>query len=284
MDSIAALKKLKPLSPLPTALSADGRLKHPVRCLMCDIYGTLLISGSGDIGSTEANRQKLENLRTLLFEYAQPIEPEMLLEQLKDAIAREHARAIANGIDFPEVRIENIWEKLLFGGNRTGARSFAMEFEILMNPVWPMPGLAELLDVCRRGSIRVGIVSNAQFYTPVILKYFMGCNLQSAGFQPGLMFFSFKHGFAKPSRHLFLAAASRLHGLGISPRQVAYIGNDMYNDILPAHLSGFQTILFAGDGRSLRLRKDISQCAGIEPGRIITRLEELTQELGAYGQ
>ena len=284
MDSIAALKKLKPLSPLPTALSADGRLKHPVRCLMCDIYGTLLISDSGDIGSTEANRQKLENLRALLFEYAQPIEPEMLLVQFKDAIAREHARAIANGIDFPEVRIENIWEKLLFDGNRTRARSFAMEFEILMNPVWPMPGLAELLDVCRRSSIRVGIVSNAQFYTPVILKYFMGCNLQSAGFHPGLTFFSFKHGFAKPSRHLFLAAASRLHGLGVSPWQTAYIGNDMCNDIVPAHLSGFQTILFAGDNRSLRLRKDIPQCAGIKPGRIITRLEELTQELGAYGQ
>ena len=284
MDSIAALKKLKPLSPLPTALSADGRLMHPVRCLMCDIYGTLLISDSGDIGSAEASRRKLEKLRTLLFEYGQPIEPELLLARFKDAIDREHARAIANGIDFPEVRIENIWGKLLFGGNRTRARSFAMEFEILMNPVWPMPGLAELLDACRRGSIKVGIVSNAQFYTPVIIKYFMGCSLESAGFHPGLIFFSFKHGVAKPSRHLFLVAASRLRGLGITPRQTAYIGNDMRNDIVPAHLSGFQTILFAGDNRSLRLRKDISQCDGIEPGRIITHLEELTQELRGYGQ
>ena len=41
---------LKPLAPLPAGVEPRGRLNAPLKSVLFDIYGTLLISGSGDIG------------------------------------------------------------------------------------------------------------------------------------------------------------------------------------------------------------------------------------------
>jgi putative hydrolase of the HAD superfamily len=49
----------------------------------------------------------------------------------------------------------------------------------------------------------------------------------------------------------------------------------MRNDILPAHRAGFQSILFAGDQRSLRLRQDDPSCRSIRPDAVITDLFQL---------
>ena len=282
MDAYPVLKTLRPLAPLPTEISPGGHLQLPLRCLLCDVYGTLLISASGDIGMANKNRQVTETLGALLSKYGQRIHPEALLDRFHSAIVNEHTRKKAQGVDYPEVKVERIWEEILFAGDSVQARSFSMEFEILMNPVWPMPGLSELLQAGRRSSILIGIVSNAQFYTSIILEWLIGKDLQSAGFDSSLMFLSYKHGTAKPSGYLFQLAAKRLHALGINPCQTAYMGNDMRNDIAPAHAAGFQTILFAGDKRSLRMRKRTPQCADINPNLVITHLNQLTRCLGRH--
>jgi len=64
--------------------------------------------------------------------------------------------------------------------------------------------------------------------------------------------------------------------MGIMPGNVLYVGNDMLNDIYTAHNSGFQTCLFAGDRRSLRLRTDRPECASLKPDAIIKELNQLT--------
>ena len=61
--------------------------------------------------------------------------------------------------------------------------------------------------------------------------------------------------------------------------QTAFIGNDMRNDIAPARQSGFQTILFAGDARSLRMRSDDTICREIEPDLQVTHLTQLVSQL-----
>ena len=42
-------KHTKPLKPLSSGSKIQGRLKKPVRAVLFDIYGTLFISGSGDL-------------------------------------------------------------------------------------------------------------------------------------------------------------------------------------------------------------------------------------------
>jgi putative hydrolase of the HAD superfamily len=53
------------------------------------------------------------------------------------------------------------------------------------------------------------------------------------------------------------------------------VGNDMLNDIYPAKKLGFQTALFAGDARSLRLRTDDPRCRNLSADLILTDLEQL---------
>ena len=41
--------QVRPLQVQPTGASPKGRLTPPLRAILFDVYGTLLISGSGDI-------------------------------------------------------------------------------------------------------------------------------------------------------------------------------------------------------------------------------------------
>ncbi len=270
---------LHPLAPMPTPMKPGGRLRLPVRCLLCDLYGTLFISGSGDIGTAPDASKQTARIDGLLARYAQTLTAQELLKQLHQTIKNQHAQAQARGIQHPEVNIESIWQQLLPIKDAERIRSFAIEFEMIINPVWPMPGMEALLAHCRNKGVCLGIVSNAQFYTPMLFPLFLGQEPADLGFEPELTFYSFNHGCAKPSPRLFELVRRALDQMGIASSAAAYLGNDMRNDIVPAQTAGFQTILFAGDARSLRLRKDDPKCRAVAPDMVVTRLDQLASYL-----
>jgi putative hydrolase of the HAD superfamily len=123
--------------------------------------------------------------------------------------------------------------------------------------------------------LAVGIVSNAQFYTPLVLEHLLKRDLKSLGISPEMQVYSYRLGHAKPSPMLFDAARRSLATLDISPRQTLYVGNDMLNDVWAARQAGLQTALFAGDARSLRRRSDDPRCRDLEPDLVITDLGQL---------
>ncbi len=244
---------IAPLSPVCTQVQPRGRLELPVACLLCDIYGTLFVRGCGDVGIDRQDDKSMDQIAALLQRYGIDERPKQLMKRLHDAIGKKHDTARQGGADFPEVVIENLWEQLLPGKGDLEIRRFAIEYEMVVNPVWPMPRMRQLLSFCRRNKIILGIVSNAQFFTPYLFDWFVGHPADQLGFMPELVFYSFRHGVAKPSPALFNMAVQRLREMGISPARTAYLGNDLTKDILPARREGFQTVLFAGDARSLRL-------------------------------
>lgn len=275
MDSAFFKPLISPIKPLPTGLSPAGELRSQVRCLLCDIYGTLFISGSGDISIARRKEKQLEDIDALLARYHLDISPTALIESLYEAIQAEHRQAKMEGVDHPEVQIDKVWSDILPLNAPATVRSFAVEFEMTMNPVWPMPGLDTLIHACRKSGVRLGIISNAQFYTPYLFEWFLGQDFQTLGFDPQLTYFSYKYGRAKPSRFLFQLAVEKLENMEFSKNQVAYIGNDRRNDVAPAQDVGFQTILFAGDARSLRMRNDDPTCNHVHPDWRITHLDQL---------
>ncbi len=272
-------KYLHPLKPINTGASPAGKLERPATGVLFDIYGTLFVSGSGDIGAAEAGGQRADLIRDLLVRYGRPEDPAALFERLKKHVMQEHRRMKVRGVDFPEIRIERTWMDLLGFADLQQARRFAVEYECIVNPVYPMPHLSKLLELCRRRGITMGIVSNAQFYTPYLFHWFLGACLGRLGIDPRLTFFSFRHGVAKPSRRLFEMAAARLAERGLSPGRVVYLGNDMRNDVLPAADTGFATALFAGDRRSLRLREEDPACRDRPPDLVVTDLLQLAAHL-----
>jgi len=270
---------LPPLSPIPTQLRPKGFVHAELACILFDIYGTLFISGSGDIGTAKQHTQNYGKLETLLADYGLDEQPQCILDKLFQAIEKEHQKLKKTGIDYPEVDIVRIWQHALDIDSIQTASDFALEFEVITNPVYPMPHLAELLSACRDRGIHMGIISNAQFYTPLLFKWFLNSNLPNLGFDPELVFLSYQHGCAKPSSVLFQRAVDQLDQMGIETSSVLFLGNDMLNDILPANLAGFRTAFFAGDARSLRLRKDDPRCEDLAADLVITDLIQLVELL-----
>jgi putative hydrolase of the HAD superfamily len=172
-----------------------------------------------------------------------------------------------------------VWKQVLELSDLGPARRFALEFEMIVNPVYPMPHLIPMLEACRERQLSLGLVSNAQFYTPMLFECFLGADLTSLGFRSDLIFLSYRFGCAKPSLKLFEFARTRLDRMGIAPRSVLYVGNDMLNDIYPATQAGFATALFAGDARSLRLRSEDPRCRTLSPDLIVTDLLQLCNHL-----
>jgi putative hydrolase of the HAD superfamily len=104
--------------------------------------------------------------------------------------------------------------------------------------------------------MRLGILSNAQFYTPIDLTLYLrdqtGNEIDDMGelFDPELIFYSFEYAMAKPSRLLFRKLFDALYELQVLPSQTVFVGNDLAADIRPAGEAGMKTALFTGDDQS----------------------------------
>jgi putative hydrolase of the HAD superfamily len=270
---------LSPMLPVPTSLAPGGGLVGKIQCIFFDIYGTLFISGSGDISAAKKSSPRSQQLEHLTHKYDVGKTPQALVADLYDAIETRHRELRDNGIDYPEVKIDEIWQQVLAIDDIRRVRKFAIEYELIVNPVYPMPNLEALLKACRQQHLAMGIISNAQFFTPLLFEWFLNARMEQLGFDSELIFLSYQLGYAKPSTALFKMAASAINAKGFDTTAALFVGNDMLNDIYPAHRFGFQTALFAGDARSLRLRRDESRCTDLTADLILTDLGQLIDHI-----
>lgn len=263
-------KNSKEMFPIETGIKEKGRIDERIKSVLFDVYGTLFVSGSGDISISEKEAHERELARVLL-KYGIEMDPHIAYSSYINCIKMEHERLKFRGIDYPEVKIDMIWKNVLNIGIFK-ARKVAIEYETMVNPVWPMPGAYELLSQLKMKGVELGIISNAQFYTPVMFEALMGIPIYKLGFNNKLVFFSYRYSTSKPSLNMFKLACENLRKIGLKPENTIYVGNDILNDIKPAIEVGFKSVLFAGDKRSLRLREDDSRCFDITPDIIVTSL------------
>ena len=283
---------LKPLSPIPTGYPLKLVKLRNIRVVVFDTYGTLLVSAAGGAGvnaaknNSEAFRLALKDAG-LKSEFSHSTDHGTVFEE---EISASHQKSRYQGVDHPEVEIVEIWRRIL---NRLQDRKpdktrfshqqlrlLALSYECRVNPVWPMPNLVKTLtDLSRRG-FRLGIISNAQFYTELLLNELTGSKIQHLGFDPDLCLWSYLQGKAKPSLDLFHLLNHKLEEkYSIQPHQILYVGNDMLKDIWPAFTIGWRTALFSGDRRSFRLRHEDKHCRNVEPDLVIDDLALLNEQL-----
>ncbi len=282
------LKRLsRPLSPIPTSEQPQLPLLEGVRAVLFDVYGTLFISESGEVGTLRQAACE-SALSAALAAVHLPVRfpPEEGLSLVYQRIEQLHADARREGTEYPEVDIVEVWQfvvaELAAAGKipvemarQADPRRLAVEYEARANPVWPMPGLSDCLRQLRSRRFAMGIVSNAQFYTRELFPALLGHRAEAWGFDPALQFYSYEHGLAKPGTEMFRMAAETLSQRGIKPPEVLCVGNDMLNDMLPAVQVGFRGALFAGDARSLRRRPGDPRLNGITPEVVLTELSDL---------
>lgn len=268
---------LKVLEPQPTGETTNLPDLSHIKLAYFDIYGTLLVSGVGDIGLTldKSPATVLQKLWSDCF----PGSPLPSLD-LFETIRKLQVKAINNGADVPEIDIREAWHLLFESANQTVSEEFreqfAIAFECRINPVWEMPGAFRVLKHLKASKVILGIISNAQFYTPLLMEHCFQQSLDSLGFDPEFSFWSYEHLRGKPSRQLFNAAHQKALDQGIQPIEILMIGNDQRNDIMVPLELGWTTILFAGDKRSLRWRKDDPECAKIRPQGILAHWSDWT--------
>jgi putative hydrolase of the HAD superfamily len=289
------LDGLTGIKPIPTGqvpkLSADNSIK----AVVFDIYGTLLVSSSGDVDQAEMNTRNLaialEASKIDVVEKNNALEH--ILHDFEYTIEICHQEAKRNDIPYPEIDILSIWEIVLLHARRKKLVAFngdanimrmTVVFEFLSNKVYPMPGMKYIIEKLSNKGFPLGIVSNAQFYTPVIMNYFLnsqvGLEEYIGHFDPDLTVFSYQQGRGKPDTILFEELVPILHKkYGLQPNEVLFVGNDMLKDIYASSRIGFKTALFAGDQRSLRLRADDDRIKELNPDYVLTELKQLEEIL-----
>lgn len=276
----------QPLEPVPTGTSPVLRFLPGIRAVLFDIYGTLFISASGDVGTAirQGQAQAFEEALRATGITAK-IDGQSGANCLLDEIQAEHKRLGLQSVEFPEVEIVEIWRKTLKSLCEQGRlpaeacsvdlRQLAVEYEVRANPVWPTPDARECLARLRKEGVILGLVSNAQFFTIELFPALFCEPAEELGFDRQLQYFSYQYAQAKPGEFLYRRAAEELKQRGMETSEALFVGNDLLNDVLPAKRVGFRTALFAGDARSLRLRKDDPRVQDVAPDLIVTDLVSL---------
>jgi putative hydrolase of the HAD superfamily len=256
------------------------------------VYGTLFVSASGDITGSSAEVRRRAMAETLEV-MGIPVSRNKARDAaaiLVDSITGAHNRLKAQGIQYPEVDIRSIVSEMLeqlhvrgAGGrppNRELCETLAVEYECRSNPTWPMPGLIQTLEELGKRQISLGIVSNAQFFTPLLFPAHLDASVEELGFDLELCVWSYRLLEAKPSPNLFRRALEALERRGIKAQRVLYVGNDRVNDVGPAAGTGMRTALFAGDNRSFRPRQADLRLHGVKEDVLLTDLRQLPELLG----
>jgi putative hydrolase of the HAD superfamily len=125
------------------------------------------------------------------------------------------------------------------------------------------PEVKTVLDALRT-RFRLAVVSDGQSCWAVPEMRALGVE---SYFDPIIV--SSNYGFRKPDGRLFEMALSRL---GLAPKQVVFVGNDMYRDIFGAVRLGIKTVYFSSS-------QGTKEMEGVEPDYIIHQFAELRQAI-----
>ncbi|WP_168563939.1 HAD family hydrolase [Crateriforma spongiae] len=299
----AVVQHQVPMDPLPTSVRPSLKPLRSIRAVIFDVYGTLLISGSGEVGaavdpptvddpaSDAGVGERLDPVRRAIGAVCGVDVPVVSKQGLIETIVHENDAHRGAERPNPEVEILDIWDKFL---NRQEIRSLcgvshwdarvvsevAARYESIANPTWPMPSAAKVITELRNRDFRLGIVSNAQVFTIDLVQALSDAALADGPFDLDLCVFSNRFRQSKPGPRLFDVLVRAMEKAGIAPEQAVYVGNDMLNDVWAAGNAGLKTAWYAGDRRSLRDRANDPRCRDKIPDLVVTELTQLLDCLG----
>ena len=237
------------LDSIPSSVSLNIP-SNTIQMIVFDIYGTLLHTRMGEIGILEKNPDMLLDIPELHLQ----LDIQKTQKDIQKLILEQHTilRTKYN-IHYPEINIINIWKTYSHNNplfpktlNTEEAMICALRHEILINPVWAMPQAFHTLIQLQKQGYALGIISNAQFYTPLILEIIYP-KWNTLEFETSI--WSYQHHISKPSStlyHRFLQKSK------YEAKSILYIGNDKNKDIVPAKKVGMNPLLYAGDASSFR--------------------------------
>lgn len=281
-----ALKNSEPkttISTNPITYPARVEVLKGVRAVIFDIYGTLIHYWNDRFSHPDDKQAFLQtvfrktadrfNFTDILIKIDPEKAPEETLANFYHGlILMKHEELQKRGKNYPEVEIEQIWNVILsilinngydFDTNAIGTReetarciAYFYNYHALERGFFE--GVVDALATLKKQGMKLGIVSNAQFYTPLDLSFFI--REQSDMFvdylelfDSDLIFFSFEYSVAKPNPLLFRKLYDALYEIEVLPENTVFVGNDLIQDVKAAQEAGMKTALFTGHQGSLFL-------------------------------
>ena len=121
------LENLEPLHPQTTGfeprLNKKGTDNQKIKAVIFDIYGTLLISSSGDVDQAYLSAQNMEKaLRAGGYQLIKnPLDAaEFIIHLLPEKIKTNHAELKQKGHSYPEIDIFSVWNSMLEDAQHKG--------------------------------------------------------------------------------------------------------------------------------------------------------------------
>ena len=271
-----------------------------------DIYGTLVDYWSSRFADSDEKQKYLLTVFRKTADYfgftetLQKIDPDKSPEETLSnfyhgLILMKHEELQSRGKNFPEVQIEQIWNVILsilgnngyifdtdtYQSNEEGAKCIAYYYNFFALDRGFFEGVVDALIALKKSGIKLGIVSNAQFYTPIDLSLFVREQSEQLVdylelFDADLCFFSYDYSVAKPNPLLFTKLLDALKELEILPENTVFVGNDLVQDIAAAQELGMKTALFTGNEGSLFLHDKSGE---VTPDIVFSSFNELPQKL-----
>lgn len=283
---------------------------HDIKVVVFDIYGTLVNYWRSGFSDKERKQKVLLTAfkKTSDFfgftEYLVEMNPNDIPENTlcdfyHGLIALNHEKSLKKGITFPEVRIEEVWEVVIMmlarhgynvskpdlGNKKDLAKCVAFYYNFHSLARGFYNGVVDALCTLKKNNIKLGIVSNAQFYTPIDLTLFIRDQSNNTLydylelFDNDLIFLSYEYGVAKPNQTLFRKLYDALYEYRILPNQTLFVGNDLLLDIQPAADAGMLTSFFTGDDKCAFIH---DQSGKIIPDIVFNSWEELPDKVSFY--
>ncbi|MCP4711652.1 MAG: HAD hydrolase-like protein [Planctomycetes bacterium] len=277
-----------------------------IRAVLWDVYGTIFGVEVGDLERSCLVKEPIEaaaaatihefSLGESLGElYGNMPAAIALASGYLELIGESHRRSKGEGVEYPEVVIEEIWRMILLDCHKVGYRQ--VESEVVLDTAYRMAyffdaslqrnflyeGVEKVLSDLKEAGIKQGVISNAQFYTPIQMRRLLRKQLDREDleldefFDEPLMLFSYELGFSKPNPGAFIRAIDILGRQGIRAEEILYVGNDMLNDVWGAMQHGMKTVLFAVDRAQTVWRREDARCRDLSADGEVYRAEQIIE-------
>jgi FMN phosphatase YigB (HAD superfamily) len=304
-DTLSTRDLVWPSPPPAVPVKAKPHLQRlsDVRLVACNIYGTLLAIGTGNLVFEHPTKLVMDiALDKTVKEFKmwqsmsrKPGQPSEYMGELYKKALDDLRLAASPGEKFPEISAEKIWDNIVkklqkkeykydvatLGAMPELLQKIAYFFHASLQGTAAYSGLTETLEDLSSRGLKLGLLADAQSFTMVQLQRALGENVRVGQlFPPGLGSLSCDVGGRKPSERLFkhfLAAAAKQ---GIEAGSILHLGSRIIEDIAPAKKLGMKTALFAGDKESLRATAEQLKDPALRPDLLLTDLSQLPQAFG----
>ncbi len=213
-----------------------------IQAVIFDIYGTLVYYNLGDVDDIVRRKEETKKAFRKAAKVFKFDKPDEVYERWVEEINKEQQRKKKRGVKNPEVVIEKIWMKTL-GCSENKGRKIALFMEEKENNPRLFPGVKKCLTDLKKKGLKLGILSNAQFYTKIMMEKNLKRKMEYF-FDKDMELYSFRLGYSKPNPKGFEILKKRLRKHKIKPSETLFVGNDTLKDIWAAKKAGLKTCLY----------------------------------------